>query len=60
MTLGQNTANTTNPLGTNAPDLTGMTKAQLLNYANENDISGVSASMRKADIYNAIVGDSNA
>lgn len=60
MTLGQNTANTTNTLGANAPDLTGMTKAQLLNYANENDISGVSASMRKADIYNAIVGDSNA
>lgn len=60
MTLGQNTANTANTLGANAPDLTGMTKAQLLNYANENDISGVSASMRKADIYNAIVGDSNA
>jgi len=37
-----------------------MTKAQLLNYASENDISGVSASMRKADIYNVIVGDSNA
>lgn len=42
------------------PDLSGMTKAQLLSYADENNIDGVSASMRKADILNVIVGDTDA
>jgi len=31
-----------------------MTKAQLLNYAQENGVSGVSGSMKKADILTAI------
>lgn len=31
-------------------DFDGMTKAQLLEYAKENGISGVSAAMNKADI----------
>lgn len=33
-----------------AVDLDGMTKAQLLEYAKENGIAGVSAAMSKADI----------
>lgn len=33
-----------------APDLLGMTKAQLMSYASEQGIGGVSGSMRKADI----------
>lgn len=36
-------------------DLTVMTKAELLQYAAENGITGVSSSMLKADIYAAIV-----
>jgi hypothetical protein len=35
-----------------------MTKAQLLSYAEENKISGVSGSMRKADILETIKGAS--
>lgn len=35
----------------NAADLSGMTKAQLLGYAEENGIEGVSSSMSKAEIY---------
>ncbi|MCD8087275.1 MAG: Rho termination factor N-terminal domain-containing protein [Oscillospiraceae bacterium] len=35
-------------------DLDSMTKAQLLEYAEANGITGVSASMRKADILTAI------
>ena len=33
-----------------------MTKAQLLDYAKENGISGVSAAMSKADILTAVKG----
>jgi hypothetical protein len=33
-----------------------MTKAQLLNYADENGVTGVSGSMKKADIISAIEG----
>jgi hypothetical protein len=36
-------------------DLSGMTKAQLLAYAQENGIKGVNSSMLKADIYAAII-----
>ena len=36
-------------------DLSSMTKAELLAYAEENNIEGVDSSMLKADIYNAIV-----
>ena len=32
-----------------------MTKAELLAYAEENNIEGVDSSMLKADIYNTIV-----
>lgn len=62
MTLGQNSANTVLGMGApeSTPDLSGMTKAQLLSYAGENNIGGVSASMRKADILNVIVGDADA
>lgn len=62
MTTGQNSAGTGGLLGAtnNAPDLSGMTKAQLLSYAGDNGIDGVSASMRKADILSVIVGDSDA
>lgn len=35
-------------------DLTSMTKAQLLEYAAANNISGVDSSMLKADIYAVI------
>lgn len=35
--------------------LSGMTKAQLLAYAEEHGIGGVSSSMLKADIYAAII-----
>ena len=34
----------------------GMTKAQLLEYAKENGIAGVSAAMNKADILAAVKG----
>lgn len=37
-------------------NLSGMTKAQLLDYADENGIDGVSSSMRKADILETIEG----
>lgn len=33
-----------------------MTKAQLLEYAEQNGIEGVSSSMKKADIYAVIMG----
>lgn len=38
-----------------AGDLQSMTKAQLLDYAEEHGIGGVSSDMRKADIFAAIV-----
>ena len=41
----------------NSVSLGGMTKAQLLNYAEENGVEGVSGSMRKADIIKAIEGE---
>lgn len=37
-------------------DLSGMTKAQLLNYAQEAGVEGVSSSMTKAAIIQAIEG----
>ena len=37
-------------------NLDGMTKAQLLSFAKENNISGVSSSMLKADILSTIEG----
>jgi hypothetical protein len=37
-------------------DFDGMTKAQLLEYAKENGIAGVSAAMNKADILAAVKG----
>lgn len=39
-----------------APNLLGMTKAQLLEYAAENGVEGVSGAMKKADIISAIEG----
>lgn len=39
----------------NAVDLSSMTKAELLAYAEENGIDGVDSSMLKADIYAVIV-----
>lgn len=39
---------------TNEAELDGMTKAQLLAFAEENDIEGVNASMTKARIIEAI------
>lgn len=36
-------------------DLSSMTKAELLSFAEANGITGVSSSMLKADIYNTIV-----
>ena len=33
-----------------APNLSGMTKAQLLDYAAENGVDGVSGAMKKAEI----------
>ena len=36
-------------------DLSSMTKAELLAYAEDNGIKGVDSSMLKADIYNTIV-----
>lgn len=50
MTSGLNTANP-NTLG-----LSRMTKAQLLSYAEENGVEGVSSSMKKADILAVIEG----
>ena len=40
-------------------DLSSMTKAELLAYAEENGIEGVDSSMLKADIYNTIVKSMN-
>lgn len=40
-------------------DLSSMTKAELLAYAEENGIDGVDSSMLKADIYNTIVESMN-
>lgn len=39
-----------------APALSDMTKAQLLAYAEENGVDGVSSSMKKADILAVIEG----
>ena len=36
-------------------DLSSMTKAELLEYAEKNGIEGVNSSMLKAEIYNIIV-----
>ena len=36
-------------------DFSSMTKAELLEYAEENGIEGVNSSMLKADIYNTIL-----
>lgn len=38
-----------------AVDLSDMTKAELLAYAADHGITGVSSSMLKADIYNTII-----
>lgn len=43
---------------TASSELDGMTKAELLSYAAENGISGVSSGMTKAEIYKAIKGAS--
>lgn len=43
------------PEATGAVDLSSMTKAELLAYAEEHGIDGVSSSMLKADIYAAIL-----
>lgn len=43
------------PESSDAVDLSSMTKAELLAYAEENGIEGVSSSMLKADIYAVIV-----
>lgn len=40
----------------NALNLDGMTKAQLLDYAAENGVDGVSGAMKKADIIATIEG----
>ena len=42
---------------TNDVDLSSMTKAELLAFAEENGIEGVNSSMLKADIYNTIVNN---
>jgi branched-subunit amino acid aminotransferase/4-amino-4-deoxychorismate lyase len=39
-------------------DLESMTKAQLLEYAEQNGITGVNSSMKKAEIIAAIEGES--
>ena len=39
-----------------APDFSGMTKTELLDYADENGVEGVSSSMRKADILAVLQG----
>lgn len=43
------------PEATDAVDLSDMTKAELLTYAEDHGIDGVSSSMLKADIYAAII-----
>lgn len=42
--------------GADTPDFSGMTKAQLLAYAGENGIEGVSGTMKKADIISVLEG----
>lgn len=42
---------------TNNVDLSGMTKAELLEFAEANGIEGVDSSMLKADIYNTILNN---
>ena len=42
---------------TNNVDLSSMTKAELLEFANANGIEGVDSSMLKADIYNTILNN---
>lgn len=54
MTSGLMTANTTNGAGATPLNLSGMTKAQLLEYAEDNGISGVTSRNTKADIIAAI------
>lgn len=54
MTSGLMTANTTNGAGATLLNLSGMTKAQLLEYAEDNGISGVTSRNTKADIIAAI------
>lgn len=44
------------PPDTSEPDLATMTKAQLLDYAAETGVAGVSSSMTKARIIEAIQG----
>ena len=39
------------------PDLSNMTKTELLQYADENGVEGVSSSMKKADIVRALEGE---
>lgn len=43
------------PDSQSAVDLANMTKAQLLEYAEANGVEGVSSSMKKAEIYEAII-----
>lgn len=43
------------PTATIRDELDGMTKAELLNYADENGVGGVSSAMKRADIIAAIV-----
>jgi hypothetical protein len=40
-----------------AVDLSSMTKAELLEFAEQNGIDGVNSSMLKADIYNTILNN---
>ena len=53
---GLKAALTTDNTAPAAVDFDGMTKAQLLEYAKENGIAGVSAAMNKADILAAVKG----
>ena len=39
-----------------APDIDGMTKTQLIDYAAQNGVGGVNSAMKKADIIAAIRG----
>jgi hypothetical protein len=41
----------------NAVDLSSMTKAELLEFAEQHGIDGVNSSMLKADIYNTILNN---
>lgn len=53
---GLKAALTTENTAPAAVDFGGRTKAQLLEYAKENGIAGVSAAMNKADILAAVKG----